>query len=195
MPDISPLVVYVMGPTCVGKSSLIAAAQEKWGDELGLVEVGKYLRNKYPPGHFKGQANPKHVHTEAVELYKKFVEQHIADGKEIILVDGQPRQNQAGQMLCHYPALRRLFIQLDASVEIRSLRIKTRFANASHEDIDLAIKRLDNDRMMGYDTLIDLLSMNQVVKVFSTTRPAEVWTGEVIDYIVVQRRFNAQETR
>lgn len=84
----------IMGETCAGKSSFLEWAKTKsgLGERIGLVEVGKTLRAKYPPDHFAGRAAPTHTEPEAWNIFVDGVMGHIKDEAiDLILVDGQPR--------------------------------------------------------------------------------------------------------
>lgn len=91
--------VFVIGPTNAGKGCFLAAAQRMKPDRVGLVEVGKMMRAKYldpksphyDPDHFKGQAAPKHTAVEAWQMMRDGIAAGLAEHKDIILIDGQPR--------------------------------------------------------------------------------------------------------
>jgi ATPase subunit of ABC transporter with duplicated ATPase domains len=86
-------VVAIMGPTCAGKSTFLNYAVEKDPGHVGLVEVGKMLRAKYPPSYFEGQAAPAKTQKEAWDMCEGRIRDHLAEGKTIVLVDGQPRSH------------------------------------------------------------------------------------------------------
>ena len=183
-----PAIVYLMGPTCSGKSRFVEAAKIKYGPRLGLVEVGKAFRAKYPASYFKGQANPAHTAAEALQMYEQFLEEElIKPGIEIVLVDGQPRQGQVEKILATYTEFRKIFIHLDASVAVRTARIKTRFPRrldgTTSEDEELAVARIQNDLITYYDVLVNLLKRDIWVCVFDTDRPEEEWTKDALKVI------------
>ena len=69
--------VFVIGATNAGKSTLINAARE-----LGccVVEVGKMMRAKYPPEYFKGSAAPEHTDKESWGMLLDGLEQAKLQG-------------------------------------------------------------------------------------------------------------------
>jgi hypothetical protein len=85
---------FVIGATNSGKSTFLHDVADCWKDKVGLVEVGKTLRAKYGASYFNGQAAPEKTAAEAWQLMLDGIEAHDQAGKEIILVDGQPRSEQ-----------------------------------------------------------------------------------------------------
>tara|TARA_R100001143_G_C3357381_1_gene133294 strand:- start:921 stop:1520 length:600 start_codon:yes stop_codon:yes gene_type:complete len=165
-----PLLIFVMGPTCAGKSTLLESAQERFGNALGLVEVGKELRAKYPPEYFEGQNNPKHTADEAWEICNTRVWEHFREKKQVILVDGQPRDVPQVH-LCNTEFTSSHFVKryllIDAPIEARRNRAK---AGRSQEDFEkLAEPRLTNDMIQYYTVLVELLKIDRKIKVFDTT--------------------------
>lgn len=182
------LFVYVMGPTCAGKSVLIEAAKRVWGQSLGLVEVGKAFRAKYPPSYFAGQANPSHTRDEAIKMYFEFIERELSKPDlRLILIDGQPRQSQVAPIVGSYVDHLKLFLHLDASVDTRRARVSARFPlnadGTAQEAATLAMQRIDNDRLTYYEVIMDLMKSRIHIEVFDTDRPASEWTDDVIKHI------------
>lgn len=104
-----PTLIFVIGPTNAGKGSLLAAAHRRSPGRVGLVEVGKMMRAKYldpasphyDPDHFKGQAAPKHTAEEAWQMMVDGLKANSAEGKSVILVDGQPRDIEQAERIHH----------------------------------------------------------------------------------------------
>lgn len=154
-------VSYIMGPTCVGKSTLINLIREHGGDAVRSIEVGKMLREKYPPEHFAGQNNPKHTASEAWGLFL----QGLADARDdpqckLVLVDGQPRDRPQARDILRldldtYGIEQQLFVVLDASVEVRENR--ARATRDPHEFETLTKPRLTNDMLAYYEVLMEMM--------------------------------------
>lgn len=83
-----PQLVFVTGPTNAGKTTLLEEADKH--SQTHAVEVGKYMRAKYPPSYFAGQCNPKHTAVEAWQAMLDMIEQ-APEEAVCILIDGQPR--------------------------------------------------------------------------------------------------------
>jgi adenylate kinase family enzyme len=121
--------IFVMGPTNVGKGTLLAAASKI--PHVGLVEVGKMMRAKYldpkspfyDPDHFKGQAAPKHTQAEAWQMMLDGIEAAKAAKKLVIFIDGQPRDvEQAQKCAFELEGYDKRFISLHADHDIRLRR-------------------------------------------------------------------------
>ena len=146
--DPRTIVLHLIGPTCAGKSSIIAEAVSLSPDRVRAVEVGKKMREKYPPEHFAGQAAPEHTQAEAWEWYIDGVRQAIRDGVPLVLVDGQPRDIRQARDIATADwrdAVR--FLMVHAKEESRRQRaVQTR----SGDSLELALARLSNDYRNAY---------------------------------------------
>lgn len=167
-------VFFVMGPTCSGKSTLLRLLEKRIPeDQLGLVEVGKAMRSKYPPDYFKGQCNPKHTQEEAWRICEEAVNDHRDAGRSFIVVDGQPRDiGQVHLCLSRFPfadGFRTEYILLDANLEERERRARATRSGADLET--LALPRLTNDMVAYYGVLVELLKFQRRVMVFDTSNP------------------------
>jgi len=181
-------IAFIMGCTCVGKSSFLEYCQSHYPNKVGLVEVGKTLRAKYPPEHFKGQAAPEHTKQEAWQICESTVKKHASEGKQLILVDGQPRStHQVEQCVTRFSDLcmpicksgipvndwfSLEFIYFDASSEQREERMKIRHPSNEHAydsaSYALTAQRQVNDERTYLRVLVDLEIHNRkftVVKV------------------------------
>lgn len=161
-----------MGPTCSGKSTLLHLTRNTDPDRVGLVEVGKMLRAKYPPDYFKGLNNPQHTAQEAWELCENNVKAMREEGKDVILVDGQPRDiPQVGLCIYKFSTVEfdRHFLLIDAALDERERRAR---ASRSGDDLEtLAIPRLTNDMVAYYSVLTELTKQGQSFEVFDSTNP------------------------
>jgi hypothetical protein len=163
--------IHVIGCTNAGKSTLLAAAPQDWG----RVEVGKTLRAKYPPSHFAGQCNPKHTAVEAWQIYLDGVAAAEAEGRRIILIDGQPRDvDQCAAALSdrHHIGLR-MFLHLWAPPETRAARAHAR-DGADPARMALTTARLINDVPANYEVLCALMAKNALVVTVDTN--ANEWS-------------------
>ena len=82
--------LFMMGPTNVGKGYTISYAVAEYGGYP--VSVGNLLRAKYGPDFFKGQQSPEHTRDEARKMMVEGIKFGIDQGYDMILVDGQPRE-------------------------------------------------------------------------------------------------------
>jgi adenylate kinase family enzyme len=150
--------VFVMGATNAGKSTFMTKMGSDYPHVVGLVEVGKLMRAKYPPDHFKGQAAPAHTAMEAWSMMTVAIEQHINNGKRLIFVDGQPRDMlQAAGVLDkyyddteHWSSVK--FLHLWAHKDRRIERAKKRDAG-DEAKLQLSLQRMDNDPPQLYEVL------------------------------------------
>lgn len=188
-----PTLIFVMGPTCSGKSTLLSAAADV-SPHIGLVEVGKILRAKYPPSHFEGQCNPTKTAGEAWELCVQEVMARESEGKSIILVDGQPRDKTHVQKICETFVRRGKFkvrfILVDAELDQREKRAR---ASRAGEDLEkLALPRLTNDMISNYTVIVELIKEGQNVEVFDSTNrqglgPSDLFAPLIRDILVKAR--------
>lgn len=178
------MIFYITGPTCSGKTILVERVKQIYKDDVGLIQVGKALREKYLASLFQGQANPANTKDEALEMYHDFLAKQEAEDPLFILVDGQPRDDQISALMESSPRPKR-FIHLDASVENRRKRIESRFA-ATTAGYDLATRRLDNDRITSYDTLMQMLKFDLKIQIIDTNREIEIWIADALRYIESQ---------
>lgn len=161
--------LFMMGPTCAGKSTLLANAHTRLPKNIGLVEVGKELRAKYPPDYFAGQNNPTHTAAEAWDLCVKGVERECAAGKTHILIDGQPRDvAQVHRCLDQFPRNPKRFILLHASLAKRKERAM-KHRSDDPKNLELAMQRLTNDMISYYDVIATLLLRGAVIDAYDTT--------------------------
>lgn len=178
-------IIYLTGPTCAGKGTLVEVIQNRFGNAAGIVQVGKVLREMYDASYFNGQANPAHVAAEALELHDELLTKELErDWLDFIIVDGQPRQSQVAHILrFHEDWINDIFfLHLDASVAVRRARVEQRFPvqSASRQ---LALARINNDRLTYYDTLVEMLRAEVQVDVMNTESDIKVWTEQAIEYI------------
>lgn len=148
--------LFILGGTCVGKSTFLTAVQEVFPTQIGLVEVGKTMRKMFPPEHFKGSAAPDHTEKLAMQLFKEGIAEHVDAQKQLILVDGQPRRpSQVGDTAEHVNALgiKFRYLHLFAPLEVRAERARKRFAPEDKGSLDLALARLTGDLPALYEVL------------------------------------------
>lgn len=161
-----------MGPTCSGKSTFLKLAKDAAPNHIELVEVGRMLRELYPPSYFKGQNNPKHTAKEAWKMCEDGVRAARTRGRPIVLVDGQPRDiPQVHMCMTRFCPQEYLltFLLIDAPLEERERRARQ---DRKGEDLEtLAIPRLTNDMVAYYSVLTELLKLRIPVEVFDSSNP------------------------
>lgn len=179
-------IIFVMGPTCAGKSTFLQLAASAV-PEIGLVEVGKALRAKYPPEHFAGQCNPSHTAGEAWDLCKSMAQAHLDDPKKlVVLVDGQPRdRDHVAKIYSHFVAPGKVkvrFILIDASLEERERRAR---ASRTGDDLEkLALPRLRNDMMSHYEVIVEIIKHGGKVEVFDSSNPRNFSVSDLFSPLV-----------
>lgn len=142
--------IFVIGATNAGKSTLIAAAKELGH---GTVEVGKMMRAKYPPEYFKGQACPAHTEVESWDMMLEGVEQVRKQGLRACFIDGQPRtHSQLAKVIALHdaPGSSIAFLHLWAPRDVREARARERDKNDPGR-LALSLERLDGDLAVLYD--------------------------------------------
>jgi predicted kinase len=166
---------FIMGTTCSGKSTFLNDAVKEYEDQVGIVQVGKLLRAKYPPEYFEGQAAPEKTKEEAWHICKEQVDLHMLQGKKIILVDGQPRDEEQANLCLdtwNKPNIHKHFILLDAPLEVRKSRAEKRFSK-KHKDykanLKLAYNRLEGDCNNYYYVLKTLINHNTSIRYIDTS--------------------------
>lgn len=177
-------VIFVIGPTNAGKTTLMDAVKKT--PNWGTVEVGRMLRAKYPPEFFAGQAAPKHTAVEAWQMCLDGVRDVLlVQGKDVVFVDGQPRDLEQLEKCMHFndhlqapEPVKFFFLHLFAARDIREARAKAR---DQHDPSKLALSmaRLDGDVPMNYEILSRLLADKHNVIVVDTgvvnAADAPVW--------------------
>lgn len=178
----SPLIVFVTGVTCTGKSSFLiyCSALKK---EIGVVEVGKELRKKYPPDYFEGSGAPKKTEKEAMKICLTGIGANIEQGKKIILVDGQPRrESQVSILLKNTAKYKRLYLELVCSEEEQLRRMKLRFPN-DKESLQLAQLRFYKDKVDLAKVKMEMLIQVEIHPTYINTEAAN-WDQHVLNYIL-----------
>lgn len=165
----TPIVVFVMGPTCAGKSTFLQLAEKEGKGSVGLVQVGKQLREKYSADYFKGSSNPEHTKEEAWELCKNGVLSNMRDGKRVILVDGQPRSaRQVSRCieLARREGLRYRFLWITADDIVRRRRAES---SRQGDALQLALDRMTGDKIDMYDVILTLNQRREIVHTLDTS--------------------------
>lgn len=169
-----PTIVYVVGPTNAGKTHLMNAVHEC--PDMGTIEVGRMMRAKYPPEHFKGQNNPAHTAVEAWQMYLDGVA--AQQDKAAIWCDGQPRDQKQMEAVLEEKNPR-IFVHLWAPVAIREARARAR---DEHDPAKLALSltRLNGDTPSSYDIITQLTLRDELVVNVRTDVPSYKPTNLII---------------
>ena len=175
-------VLHVLGATNAGKTTFLDQMVDIYGDRVRRVEIGKILRAKYldpdsphfEPDKFKGQSNPKETADEAWKLYLDLVNEATnAEGVEIVLVDGQPRDVEQAEAVMNFVGvndeIRIEFILVHADHEKRAERLAQRFDDEHDPGFRLGLARMESDYRGLYDVLAVLASHGIVPKVLDTS--------------------------
>ena len=145
--------IFVIGATNAGKSTLLDTVRSYPG--IGMIEVGKMMRAKYPPEHFAGHANPTHTQAEAWMMFGSRVIECAAEGCRVAFVDGQPRDITQCESILALPNPK-CFLHLWAPIDVREERARKRDSEPGVPDVDnqklqLALKRVIGDIPKLYD--------------------------------------------
>lgn len=168
MKSASQILVCITGATNSGKSSLVSYLGKR--HDVGLIEIGKILRKKYPPSYFKGQQQPKHTEAEVLQLLADLIDKHVNNGVRFIVVDGQPRSlDQLG--VFERAKLPKLYIHLFSPEKVRIDRIKKRDGNNA-EALALSMTRLNGDIPSVYEILLRTLMSGGAVRIYDTSSSA-----------------------
>ncbi len=147
-------ICFVIGCNGTGKTTLMDVVKKDF-PAFGTVEVGRMMREKYPPSHFAGQSNPAHTATEAWQMLLDGMAKAFVEGKEIVFVDGQPRDiDQARNCLELWPDAQ--YLHLYASDEVRKNRCRGRDSE-DPEKLKLSTARHESDSINNYKVLCLLL--------------------------------------
>jgi len=150
--------LFVLGATNVGKSTFLEKVKQAYSTDVHLIEVGKMLRAKYPPGHFQGQGAPAHTQNEAIDLLCHGINMGEQLGSKYIIVDGQPRNVGQAESIMGWAPWPRSPHRIRAVVELVCPRAE-RERRALARDVDpdrkkLALDRLDRDVLDLHEVLI-----------------------------------------
>jgi adenylate kinase family enzyme len=178
-------VQYVMGPTNAGKSTLIDALvppeplapgmkyfPSSRYPGVGAIRVGKLLRAKYGEAYFQGQGALQTTEAEATSMVEEGVRAAHADGKRLVLVDGQPRTKfqldwvlafRDGRSVPHTAH----FLFLHASRDVRRARVQAR-DGANADALALSLARLDGDAPIMLDLMCELRLMPEPMHLMRT---------------------------
>lgn len=144
------MIIYLMGVTCSGKTTLVDDFLSDPFGNVGAVQVGKEMRRRYPPEYFQGSGAPGHTEDEARRIFEEQLK--AAEGKKLILVDGQPRRRSQVALMKRNPGLGLI---LDVSEETQRERLENRFKNDPAGRF-LAEDRIKNDKVMYYDCICEM---------------------------------------
>lgn len=185
--------VFVLGPTNVGKTKLLEAAGRV--STVGLVEVGKLMRAKYlepssphyQPDFFKGQAAPTHTAKEAWMMMVDGIAAAVRAEKTTIFVDGQPRDIEQCDAIQRLYAsepneIQVTYLNLYASVEARRERAAKRDADPAK--LALSMQRMEGDLLKIYEVITRIQSRGgDIVTVDTSAWPIESY-GLIVGYML-----------
>lgn len=162
-----PRVISILGITNTGKDTLAERMQQLYPEEIGLIQVGKEFRKRYPPEHFKGLGAMKSTEPEAWSIFDSLYKD--LTNKQLIIVVSQPRMiSQLHEFQKRCPNAH--YYLLTCSEEEQRKRMLARFNNQKEGWLALAQERLINDRIQHYDLLVEMISMRlDIEEVYDTT--------------------------
>lgn len=165
---------YVLGTTCAGKDYMMEQTQQQLPHLVGLVQVGKEMRRRYPPGHFQGQGAPEHTEVEALSIYKEQLAEAEAQGYKHIFIAGQPRRiSQIEQTVLTHPG-KVLWVYADDST-LRERAGK----RGDAATVQLSLDRITNDKVALFDVLFHLMEENvEIIPIH--TSDVTIWIRNLI---------------
>lgn len=150
-------IIFVMGLTCSGKTTMIEAVQKFY--PVGLIQVGKEMRRRHPPEYFKGLGAMDETEDEVWGIFLEQLASH-AD-KEVILVDGQPRSvTQVEKCIDLVRDREKVFVWLATPVDEIKKRAEAR--DDSEAAKELTMQRIVNDSRM-YAGVKEYLSITEKI--------------------------------
>lgn len=187
------VIVFTVGPTNAGKSTLMDVA--KATPRVGTVEVGRLMRAKYPPSHFKGEGAPKHTQVEAWQMMVDGIAASVAAGNAVTFVDGQPRDvQQANDIVAQYvnnPLYEVFFLHLTCPEDIREQRRVARDGGDPEKDA-LSKARMVTDYRSLYNVFTRLQDNGVSVNVEDTSSPEYKPETEVSDWLYIADVVNGE---
>ncbi len=180
------VLVFTVGPTNAGKSTLMDVA--KATPRAGTVEVGRLMRAKYPPSHFKGEGAPKHTQVEAWQMMVDGITASVAAGNVVTFVDGQPRDTQQADDIYDQYVKSLLydvhFLHLTCPEDIRETRRVARDGGDAEKDA-LSKARMTTDYRSLYNVFTCLQDNGLRVNVEDTSTPTYDPVAEVADWLAI----------
>jgi len=171
-------IIFVLGPTNSGKTTVLETAGTV--GRVHLVEVGKMMRAKYldpgslnyNPDYFKGDSSPAHTAIEAFDMMQTGIARGIQAGKDIIFVDGQPRDiKQCDNIFELYernPNNRVTYLNLYAPLELRRERAAKR--DSDPVKLALSMARMEKDVIKIYEVLCRIMSRGSDIVTVESSR-------------------------
>lgn len=164
---------YVLGTTCAGKDWFMEKAQELYPEDVGLVQVGKEFRRRYPPGYFQGSASPLHTEQEALNIFEEQLD--LVRDKRIVFVAGQPRRvSQIDPTINKYQG-QVLWIYAEEELLKERAHSRTNDPAVTH----LSLCRITNDKVQLFDVLYHLMAQEHAI-IPIHTKDAEQWIKRLL---------------
>lgn len=159
--------VSIMGVTCTGKDTLVERMQQLWPDDIGLIQVGKEFRRRYPPEYFKGKAAMPHTEAESWSIFEE--QKAAAADKPLVLVVSQPRmRSQLDEILKRVESIN--FYLLTCTDDELMRRINKRFEDQKEGWKTLALERVTNDKVQHFDLMVHMIQCGRDIEsVYDTT--------------------------
>lgn len=150
-------ILYVLGVTCSGKSTLIKKIEaERAGSRSCLI--GQVLRSKYPPEFFRGMAALPDTEPEVIKILQDAIEEFLSSNDTLLMVDGAPRLQPCFEFCSKVAeSVPSYYLLLDVTcAEELDRRSKGRDSD-NPEKLRLSQTRINTDKQLGYDILVSIL--------------------------------------
>lgn len=187
-----PILVCFIGPTNAGKTSLFDTVHAMKVKCVHTIEVGKFMRAKYPASYFKGQSNPKHTAEEAWNMFTDGLAKAHEDPEcLLVFADGQPRDIQQFNDITRMQ-LQKIIVHLWAPEEERRRRAVER-DGSDPKKLALSLARMIGDVPSLYDILSRALNHGYDVRSYDTSHP-RYSASEVINSLVAYAAIKGPRT-
>lgn len=206
------IVVFLIGPTCAGKSTFADGAKAMFPGHVATIRIGKAMRAKYPPEHFLGLGAPAHTQAEAQAIFnEEFKGWMEAERRpDMIVVDGIPRTvEQVNAISKAGKGWLPVFVHMMAPAHVLQARAEERHGDSPA--LDLALARIDSDRIAIHDIwpalatsdmpmvcvdTTDGVRVKEILKAASTAAEqfiADLAEQEAINNIMAQHEASQEE--
>lgn len=177
------LLFSLFGQTNTGKSHLCDFLRKR--EHIGLIEIGREMRRRHPPEYFEGKGAMDK--TEA-EVWRIVDEARVRNaGKQVIVIDGQPRlKRQVDELRDRFGPFAMIWLHAPDSV-LRDRAIKR--AAGDRAQLKLSLDRMVNDRVQLFEVLHEYTCARFPLPLISVDTCGNEWESYVLQQI---RRTTAQ---
>ena len=173
-----PFVISIFGMTNSGKSTLLDHMRHF--KDIGVIEVGKEMRKRYPPGYFDGKGAMAKTEDEVWKIVDTSYAAAQRAGRKVVLLDGQPRLPvQIQQLESRFGPFALIWLHTHEEV----IRERSEARAQTPEGLELSNKRMINDKCHLYDVMFHYMDrgFDFPMKTIDTDCPK--WLDDVEKFI------------